>query len=112
MRAANQRENKSDEKIMARLRKPINELVDKYCSNKTEYQRLRLRQLTWQAVDVLVRTGNVAHLKREKDVQRIIRNIREVGASEEFIEESLSLAGSIYEKMQIDYPSLLKRYRG
>lgn len=108
----NQKKSESDQEILTRLRKPIGELVNNLCANKTEYQQLRLRQLAWQAVDVLVRTGNVAHLEEEKDVKRIIKDIKEIGASERFIEESLQLAISIYREMEIDYPDLLKRYKG
>jgi hypothetical protein len=100
----------TDQEIMSRLREPIGKLVEKYCAEKTEYQKLRLRQLAWQAVDVLVRTGKIAHLETEKDIKRITRSIRELGASEKFIQESLSLAASIYKQMQIYYPGLLRRY--
>lgn len=107
----NQKKPESDQEILARLRKPIDELIDRYSLNRTEYQRLRLRQLAWQAVDVLARTGNVAYLREEKDIKRIIGNIKEIGASEEFIEESLALAISIYREMQTDYPDLLRKYQ-
>jgi len=102
----------NDQEVMARLRQPIDELIDKYCADKTLYERLRLRQLAWQAVDVLARTGNVADLEHEKDVKRITQNIRELGASDIFIKESLELAISIYKKMQVYYPGILKRYQG
>ncbi len=108
----NQGQRESDVKIMARLRAPIDDLVSQYCPNKTRHQQLRLRQLTWQAVDVLVRTGNVVNLNQEKDIKRITRNIKEVGASEKFIEASLRLAVRIYQTMLVDYPGLLKRYKG
>jgi len=108
----NQKKGETDQEILTRLRKPISELVDKRCANKTEYERIRLKQLAWQAVDVLIRTDNVAHLEEEKDVKRIIKNIKEIGASKRFIEDSLLLAISIYRKMQLDYPDVLKRYRG
>lgn len=102
----------SDQEILARLREPIGDLINEYCGDRTEIQRLRLRQLAWQAVDVLVRTGNLAYLREEKDIKRIIRDIKEIGASEEFIEDSLALALSIYREMQTDYPDLLRKYQG
>lgn len=108
----NQKKGETDQAILAQLRKPIGELVNTFCAEKTEYEKLRLRQLAWQAVDVLVRTGEVAHLQDEKDIKRIIQNIKEIGASERFIKESILLAISIYRKMQLDYPDLLKRYKG
>lgn len=108
----NQKRGQTDQEILARLREPIGELVENLCSHQTEYERIRLRQLAWQAVDVLVRTGNVAHIEDEKDIKRIILNIKEIGASERFIKESLLLAISIYRKMQLDYPDILKRYKG
>ncbi len=97
---------------MARLREPIGGLVEKHCADKNPYQKVRLRQLAWQAVDVLARTGNVAGIKNEKDIRRIMINIRELGASDQFIEESLSLAISIYRQMQAYHPGILKRYQG
>ena len=100
----------TDQEIMARLREPINELINKHCSDKTEYQRLRLRQLSWQAVDVLIRKKSVANLENEPNIKRITRDIKELGASEEFIQESLALAVSIYSKIKINYPSLLESY--
>lgn len=112
MVSMSQKRKEADREVMARLRKPIDDLVDRHCSDKSSYQRLRLRQLAWQAVDVLVRTGSVADIEHEKDIKRIIRDIREIGASEKFIEESLALAVSIYKRMQVYYPGLLERYRG
>jgi len=102
----------SDQEIMARLREPINALVEKYCADKTEYQKLRLRQLAWQAVDVLTRTGEVADIENNKNIKRITRDIKQLGASGDFIEESLALAVAIYKRMQVYYPGLLKRYKG
>ncbi len=96
--------------VFLRLREPINDLVDRYCVNKTAYQKLRLRQLAWQAVDVLVRTNNLAGLNSEPDIKRITRDIRSLGASAEFIEESLHLAGEIYKQMQVLCPAVLKNY--
>lgn len=105
-----QPKKETDQEVMARLRQPIDELVNKYCGDKTEAERLRLRQLAWQAVDVLVITGNVSGLEHEKDIKRITRNIRELGASEAFIRESLVRAVSIYKQMQAYHPGLLERY--
>jgi hypothetical protein len=102
----------TDQQILARLKEPIDKLVEKYCSEKTDYQRLRLRQLAWQTVDVLVRTGNIADIKHDKNVKRVIRNIKEVGASRKFIEKSLSLALTIYKRMKAFHPGILKRYGG
>jgi hypothetical protein len=102
----------SDQEIMSRLREPINELIDTNFPNKNPWERLRIRQLAWQAVDVLARTGNIANLENEKEMQRIARDIRQLGASKEFIEESFKLAVTIYRQMQIEYPGLLKRYQG
>lgn len=100
----------SDQQVMARLRKPIDELIEKYCSDKTDYQKLRLRQLAWQAVDVLIRTRSISNLQNQKDIKRICLDIHELGASEVFIEESLALAVAIYRRMQIYHPLLLKTY--
>ncbi|MBN1262868.1 MAG: hypothetical protein JW991_00765 [Candidatus Pacebacteria bacterium] len=108
----NQLKQETDQEIMARLRRPIDELIEKHCGDKTEMERLRLRQLAWQAVDVLVRTRNIANLENQPDIKRITQNIKEVGASEKFIQESLFLALTIYKKMQADHPGLLKRYGG
>ena len=102
----------SDQEILEKLRKPIEDLVNRLCPEIDEMERVRLRQLAWQAVDILVRRGNVANIKNEKEMLRITSDIRKIGASEEFIEESLLLAIAIYRRMQIDYPGLLKRYRG
>ena len=107
-----QKKPESDQEIMAELRAPIDELIDKYFATQTAYQKLRVRQLAWQAVDILVRTGNIADLEQDKNVKRILKDIKELGASEEFIDQSLSLAVSIYKKMQLNFPGLLKRYRG
>lgn len=108
----NQKTGETDQEILTQLRKPIGDLVNTFCAEKTSYEKIRLRQLAWQAVDVLVRTDNVSHLEDEKDIKRIILNIKEIGASGRFIEESLLLAISIYRKMQLDYPILLRRYKG
>lgn len=104
--------NHSDQVVMARLRKPIDELVEGFCANKTESQKLRLRQLAWQAVDVLARIGNVADLVQEKDIKRITRDIKKLGASDQFVEESLVLAKEIYRQMKVHHPGLLKKYSG
>lgn len=97
---------------MERLRKPIGELVEKHCADKTPWQKIRLRQLSWQAVDVLARTENVAGIRNEKDIRRIIADIQKLGAAEAFIEDSLALAVSIYRQMQAYHPQLLRRYQG
>ena len=101
-----------EEEIIKRLRKPIDELIEEYGINLDDFQRLRLRQLAWQAVDILVKTGDIAYLRHEENIQRIINDIRNLGASEEFIEKSLTLAISIYKKMKVYYPSLLNKYGG
>ncbi len=103
--------HQNDSEILAELRKPIEELVENFFPEKTEYQRLRLKQLAWQAVDVLSRTEDVANLEEQKEIVRIIEDIKKLGASSEFIEESLALAVSIYRKLQIDYPEVLDRYQ-
>ena len=108
----NQKKALPDHLILARLRKPIDELVDKYYANRPVEERLRLRQLAWQSVDVLAREGYMGEIREQSDIKRIIRNIREVGASEVFIEKSLRLAVLICKEMETDYPSLYRRYRG
>lgn len=105
------KKTESESQTMTRLREPIGELVEKYCADKTPWQKVRLRQLAWQAVDVLARTENVAGIKNEKDIKRIIGDIRKLGASKDFVEESLVLAISIYRQMQAYHPNLLKNYR-
>ena len=101
----------TDQKTMARLRKPIDDLINRHSGGKTKYQRFRLRQLSWQAVDVLARRGNIGSLREDKTIKRLIRDVQQVGASGDFIDESLSLAVSIYQEMQSSYPDLLARYR-
>lgn len=101
----------TDQVILEELKKPIDDLVNTYYPESNQYRRLRFRQLAWQAVDVLARTSEIGDLRNHKDVTRIIKDIRQLGASEEFIEESLVLAVSIYRKLQLDYPALLERYR-
>ena len=100
----------SDQETMAKLREPIDHLIEKYCSDKDEFQKLRLRQLAWQAVDVLVRTGNISRIDSDPNIKRITRDIKQLGASDTFIEESLHLAVTIFRKMQAEYPGLLKKY--
>lgn len=106
-----QTKSESDQEILNRLRKPIDELAARHNLEGGEFQRFRLRQLAWQAVDVLARTGNVANLKNEKEIKRIIRDIKQIGAPKRFINESLLLAVSIYREMEARYPALLQRYR-
>ena len=101
-----------DHVILAQLRKPIDELVDSFYANRPIEERLRLRQLSWQAVDVLAREGYLGEIKEQSDIKRIIRNIREVGASQDFIEKSLRLAVLICKEMETEYPSLYRKYRG
>lgn len=102
----------SESEIMTRLREPIGELVEKHCAEKTDLQKLRLRQLAWQAVDVIARTGNIAHIDQDKNIKRILNDIRQLGATESFIEESLALAIAIYKRMQAYHPDLLRKYSG
>ena len=107
-----QTSQQTDQQIMARLRKPIDDLVDDYYAKRPVEERLRLRQLAWQAVDVLAREGYLGEIKQQGDIKRIIRNIRELGASEDFIEKSLRLAVLVCKEMETDYPSLCSRYQG
>jgi len=100
----------TDQVVLEELKKPIDDLVKAYYPGSNQYQRLRFRQLAWQAVDALVRTGEMSDLRNHKDIARIIKDVRQLGASEEFIEESLVLATLIYRRLQLDYPALLKRY--
>ena len=103
---------KSDQEILSQLRRPIDELVDTYYSGRPLEERFRLRQLAWQAVDVLVREGYLGEIEEQDDIKRIIRNIKEVGASDLFIEKSLRLAKVICQELETRYPSLYRRYRG
>ncbi|MFC1790377.1 hypothetical protein ACFLZP_02765 [Patescibacteria group bacterium] len=107
---AKTKKTESDAEVMARLRAPIEELVAKHCSDKTEFQKIRLRQLPWQALDVLIRTKNVAGLEHDQNIKRLIQDVRQLGASQTYIQESLHLARSIYQNMQQNYSGLLKRY--
>lgn len=100
----------TDQEIMARLRQPIDQLVQEHCLDRTEFQKLQLRQLAWQAVDVLVRTGNVGSLETNENIKRIARKIKELGVPDDFIRESLQIAIQIYKKMQVEYPGILKKY--
>jgi hypothetical protein len=102
----------NDIKILERLRKPIDDLVNKYCINQPLINRMRLRQLPWQAIDVLVKTEDVAHLKTNSNIKRIIKDIKHTGVPEKFIDESLNLAINIYQSMKTEYPLLYKRYKG
>jgi len=101
----------TDEEILAELRQPIDELTNKYGSNLDEMNRYRLRQLPWQAVDILVNTEAVAHLKNNENLKRLIRDVRQIGASDKFIDEAVALAVEIYQKMKTDYPALYNRYK-
>lgn len=101
----------SDGVILARLKKPIDDLVTAFSPDANQYQRLRLRQLAWQAVDLLVKDGDIAGLRTHKDMLRLINDIRQLGASDQFVEDSLALAVRIYQQLQIDYPDVLLRYR-
>lgn len=101
----------SDAKILKRLRQPINELLDRYCLDFSLENKMSLRQLAWYAVDILIDTEDVVNFKHNKDILRIVDNIRGIGASDHFIEESLNLALVIYNRMKSDYPALLKRYK-
>lgn len=101
----------SDNQILTRLKKPIDDLVTASFPEANQYQRLRLRQLAWQAVDLLVKSGNAAGLKAHKDILRLTSDIKLLGASDQFIDDSLSLAVRIYQQLQVDYPDVLGRYR-
>jgi len=101
----------SDEKILKRLRQPINDLLNRYCLDFSLENKMRLRQLAWYAVDILIDTDDVVNFKYHKDILKISENIKAIGASNHFIEESLNLALSIYNRMKSDYPALLKRYK-
>ena len=105
-------DQQTDQQVMTQLRKPIDDLVNEYYAKKPVEERLRLRQLAWQAVDVLAREGYLGEIKQQADIKRIIRNIRELGASQDFIEKSLRLAVLVCKKMEVDYPFLCEKYRG
>ena len=100
-----------DDKIMQQLREPINELMDKYCINQPIENRMRLRQLAWYAVDILIHTDDVSDLRNNDVIQSIIENIKTLGASNTFIDESINLAITIYNRMKLDHPELLIRYK-
>lgn len=104
--------SEDDQKILLELRKPIEQLVTDYFPSAGNYKRIRLRQLAWQALDFLAKTGDVYSLKTDKNIQGLIKNVQEVGASQKFIDESLDLAVRIFRKMQTEHPGLLKSYQG
>jgi hypothetical protein len=101
----------TDTQILHRLRQPIDNLVNKYCVNQPIENRIRLRQLAWQAVDILVNTEDIAHIKSNKDIKRLLNDIRQVGGSEKFIQQSLDLGINIYNDMKLNYPGLFRRYK-
>ena len=103
---------KDDQEILAELKKPIDNLIEDYHPEKSLPQKVRLRQLAWQAIDVLAKTNDFTNLRNQKDIRRLTRDVRQVGGSEDFIKRSLFLATSIYKKLQIEHPGLLKRYQG
>ncbi|MFC1727627.1 hypothetical protein ACFL0Y_03840 [Patescibacteria group bacterium] len=105
-------DQQDEQKIMAQLRKPIDELINSHYAKRPIEERLRLRQLSWQAVDVLVREGYLGRIEEQDDIKRIIRNIKELGASPGFIEKSLRLAVLICKEMETDYPFLWAKYGG
>lgn len=100
-----------DDKILAQVRSRIDEFIEPYCINQSTESRLRLRQLPWYALDILIYTGNVNTLQTNDVIQQIITDVRNIGASEQFIKDSLALAVSIYTTMQLDHPEVLKRYK-
>jgi hypothetical protein len=101
-----------DYQLMAELRRPVETLVMTFYPDRSEIEHARLRQLAWQSIDVLVRTNNISSLRSEKDVRRLILDVKQLGVTDEFVERSLDLAISIYQKMKIEHPGLLRRYRG
>jgi hypothetical protein len=105
-------QNDTDTVIMKILREPIDELVNKYCQNLSLENRMRLRQLPWYAVDILLQTNDIPNLKHNEVIQRIINDIRLLGASEQFINDSLDTAISIYNTMKTEYPGISLRYKG
>lgn len=102
---------KDDQTTLAEVKKPIDELVTAFFPDSNSYQKIRLRQLAWQAVDILANTGEVAGLRSNKDIERLILDVRQLGADDRFIEDSLSLAIRIFHRLQTDYPAVLERYR-
>jgi hypothetical protein len=103
---------KNDRVILMELREPIEDLVTDYFPNAGTYERVRLRQLAWQALDFLVKTSDIYSLKTDKNIQGLIKDVQEVGATQKFIDASFELAVMIFRKMQTEYPGLLKQYRG
>jgi hypothetical protein len=93
------------------LRKPIDELVAEFFPDASEENKIRLRQLAWQGVDVLAKTGDVGGLENDKNIIRLVNDVKILGASEKFIEKSFDLAISIYRELQIHYPGILKSYQ-
>lgn len=103
--------NQNDETILNQLREPINEFINASCAGRSEYEKTYLRQLPWQALDVLARRGNIAHLNKEPEISRIISQVKEMGITERFIDDSLAIALKIYNQLQIEHPDVLLRYR-
>src|SRR4030042_4275754 len=98
----------SDEKILARLREPIDEVINRYGYSFTDMNRMRLRQLAWFAVDVLIDKDDVADLANSDVIRHIIEDVKSLGASREFIRESLDLAKIIYNNLKLDHPDLIR----
>lgn len=102
---------RADQEILTELKKPIDNFVISFFPDRNDFQRLRLRQLAWQAVDVLAKTGDIGNLRGQKDIARLVLDVKQLGATDAFIEESLALAVKIYQQLQMDYPGVLERYR-